>query len=274
MIIKTLVENTSKSEEFNCEHGLSLYIETKKHKLLFDLGVSDLFIENAQKLGVDLSLVDSVVISHGHYDHGGGLKEFLKINSKAIIYLHQEAFKEHYSIRSKGEKVYIGLDKELMDNKRIIFVNDNLKIDDELEIISNIKGKKLLPLSNQNLLMKVDSSYVQDDFKHEQNLIIREDELTVLLAGCCHKGIVNIIESISKIYKKPLDYVIGGFHLHKLLSNKPEELELLKKIGQYLKNTESMYYTCHCTGIEPYEILKGIMEDKIEYLSTGNILTI
>ena len=72
MIIKVLSENTAASDEFGCEHGLSLYVETGKHRLLFDTGASDLFAKNAARLGVELSAVDTAVLSHGHYDHGGG----------------------------------------------------------------------------------------------------------------------------------------------------------------------------------------------------------
>lgn len=82
MLIKTLVENTSVSEDFGSEHGLSLYIETKKQKILFDVGASELFLQNAKKLGVNIADVDFLVISHGHYDHGGGLKTFLKRTQK------------------------------------------------------------------------------------------------------------------------------------------------------------------------------------------------
>ena len=82
MIIKTLVENTSLSKDFGSEHGLSLYIETKDSKILFDVGASELFLENAKKLNVDISNVDYLIISHGHYDHGGGLRGFLCKNTK------------------------------------------------------------------------------------------------------------------------------------------------------------------------------------------------
>ena len=104
MIIKTLVENTSKTGELKSEHGLSLYIETKKHKLLFDTGSSELYSVNAAKMGVDLAKVDIAVISHGHYDHGGGLETFLKINKKAKIYMHRNSLGKYYSNSSSGEK--------------------------------------------------------------------------------------------------------------------------------------------------------------------------
>jgi 7,8-dihydropterin-6-yl-methyl-4-(beta-D-ribofuranosyl)aminobenzene 5'-phosphate synthase len=85
MIIKVLAENTSATNDLCSEHGLSLYIETKGHKLLFDTGASAFFAENAIKMNVDLSAVDLAVISHGHYDHGGGLKTFLNINTCARV---------------------------------------------------------------------------------------------------------------------------------------------------------------------------------------------
>ncbi len=89
MLIKTLVENTSLSKDFGSEHGLSLYIETQNHKILFDVGASDLFLQNAKKLDVNIADVDFLAISHGHYDHGGGLKTFLEENTKAEVFLRK-----------------------------------------------------------------------------------------------------------------------------------------------------------------------------------------
>lgn len=135
MIIKTLVENTSISEEFTSDHGLCLYIETKKHKLMFDLGASALFVKNAKKMDVDLAAVDVVILSHGHYAPS---------------------------------------------------------------------------------------------------------------------------------------HVIGGFHLYSRPRGKYEDTILINQIGEYLSNTGSKYYTCHCTGIEPYKILKDTMKEQITYLATGS----
>ena len=123
MIIKALAENTSVSEEYRAEHGLSIYIETGNHKLLFDTGRGGLFLENAEKMGVDLSKVDTAVISHGHYDHGGGLPYFLEINQTAKIYIHKKAFGDYYSSRPDGT-AYIGLDKNFKDHPQIIFTDE------------------------------------------------------------------------------------------------------------------------------------------------------
>lgn len=270
MIIKTLVENTSTSEDFGSEHGLSLYIETKTHKLLFDTGASALFAENAEKMNVDLSDVDLAVISHGHYDHGGGLKAFLSVNNKAKVYLDEKAFEKHYANRPNNDKRYIGLDESLLPNDRFIFIGEHLVIDDELELFSRVTGETLSPSGNKDLFMAVGQSIVADDFSHEQNLIIKEDGKNVLVAGCAHKGIVNILEHFRLDKGYLPSHVIGGFHLYNRATDKDEDPAVVKEIGKYLQNTRAKFYTCHCTGINSYNSLKLILGERVEYLSTGS----
>ena len=101
-----LCENTALSEKYACEHGLSLYIETGSHKILFDTGQTDVFVKNAHLMDIDLTLADTVIISHGHYDHGGGLKKLLDINRHAAVYINEHAFEPHYN----GTNKYNGLD--------------------------------------------------------------------------------------------------------------------------------------------------------------------
>lgn len=274
MIVKVLAEDTSESIGFIREHGLCLYIETINHKILFDTGASAVFAQNACKLNVDISEVDLVVISHGHYDHGGGLKTFLSINSKAKVYCHQRAFEKYYSNRPNGVKEYIGLDETILNHERFVFCEDYLAIDEELELFSGVKGEKLTPPGNANLFLKVGDNYLQDDFSHEQNLIISENGKTLLIVGCAHKGIVNIVEHFWSQRGCMPDFIIGGLHLNYHGNDECDDSNLVNEIGEYLLNTNTKCYTCHYTGAQAYSRLKTIMGEKIEYLSTGNQLTI
>ncbi|NMA68045.1 MAG: MBL fold metallo-hydrolase [Desulfitobacterium sp.] len=276
MLIKTLVENTTLSQEFGCEHGLSLYIETKDHKILFDVGASELFLHNAKKLDVDIANIDFLVISHGHYDHGGGLKTFFQENTKARVFLHHLAFGQHYAIRPNNELEFIGLDEKLKDNKQITFASDRFLISDSIHVFSNIPRRESPPKSNSGLLMEYKGERVEDDFAHEQNLVIEEDGKTLLVTGCAHNGIINILEHFHSLKGKMPDYVVGGFHLSSPSGENEniDWIDRIDRIGKHLLSTKGKFFTCHCTGIPAYERLKAIMGDKIAYLSVGSEITI
>lgn len=274
MIIKTLMENTKIDENLACEHGLSLYIETGNLKILFDMGASGLFAENAEKMNVDLAQVDVAVISHGHYDHGGGLETFMKLNSKAMIYINKSGFEGHYALSESKGYEYIGLPSGIENSKRIVFVENEKKITEEIILFSNVKGNKFYPKGNDILYKEKSGAMIIEDFSHEQNLIIKENNISVLFAGCAHKGIINIIEHIEDSGYGMADYVVGGFHLYNRADNKDQDETTVKQIGEYLKSTKAKYFTGHCTGIESYEVLKKIMKDKIEYIGTGSHINI
>ena len=273
MKLIVLSENSSVSDTLEHEHGLSIYIETAEHRILFDTGAGSAFQRNAEKLGVDLATVDLLVISHGHYDHGGGLRTFLEVNSHAKIYLHKQAFEAHYSKQTEGA-AHIGLDQTLLPNKRFVFCGDDFAVDENIEVFSRVKSKRFFPSCNATLLMKHGDGFVPDDFAHEQNLVIRRNGKTMLIAGCAHKGIVNIVDACKDRLGQYPDYVVSGFHLSGSRGNRSEAPDVVDAIGEYLASTHSRYYTCHCTGTENFQRLRRIMGEKIQTLSTGDRISI
>ena len=288
MLIKGLVENTTVNDKLRSEHGLSIYVETKKHKILFDLGASNLFVKNAKELGLDLSEVDTVIISHGHADHGGGLKYFLEVNKKALIYVNRDAFTKHYSMRNDNKHHDISLDanlksavfeenvvdsngESLLGKSRFVFVGDFFKIDDELTVFSGVKGEKYWPKTNANLY---GADLKPDQFNDEQNLIITENGKKILFSGCSHNGIINIIEKFEQLEHTHADITIGGFHLSSPGLGITEDERVIKIIAKELDFRGMKYYTCHCTGLEVYKKLKDILGDNLDYLAAGTVIKI
>lgn len=263
MKIAVLIENTQYQPEYSAEHGLSLYIETNKHKILFDFGQSDAYLENANKLGIDLTQVDIAVLSHGHYDHGGGLKRFLEINTQAIVYVNKNAFKEHYN----GTNKYIGMNQELKDHPRLKMLEEDFVIDEQLELITCNKKEEFIPIDCAGLNVKVNDCYIPDTFRHEQYLMIHENNRNVLISGCSHKGVINLVHWLHP------DVLIGGFHYKKEIITETGN-QVLDNAIQYLSSYDTIYYTAHCTGIKQYEYMKRRMKDKLYYLSSGEVLVL
>ena len=260
MKLWVLAENTRSAEDFRCEHGLSLYMEVNGHRILFDAGQSDAFLYNAEALGIDLSAVDMAILSHGHYDHGGGLKQFLQANQKAPVYLSQHAFGQHCSKTG----AYIGLDPALTQNERLIFTEDRYVIDDTLTLLSCNEQPREASFNACGLSRRTEKGLIPDDFRHEQYLLIEEEGRRILISGCSHKGILNIMQ-----WLKP-DVLIGGFHFMRLDPDtaKADLLSAAEELAAY----PTTYYTGHCTGLPQYALLKSVLGDRLSYMSTGEML--
>ena len=304
MRIINLAENTEGAAGCGFEHGLCFYIETERHKLLMDTGQSDLFIRNAEKLGVDLTKVDTVVLSHGHYDHGGGILPFTKINPDAKIYVQASAFGGYYSMDSKGEPHYIGLAEGIAELPQIVVVGGKsdtveaasaqpeatqneanareeetfedgiYRIDDELSLFTGIGSEYPIPSANQRLMKKTEEGFVQDDFGHEQCLVIKEGSKSVLLSGCAHHGILNILDRYRELYGGDPDVVISGFHMMKRHGYSDADITMIIDTALELRKLHTVFYTGHCTGVEPYNAMKKLMGDKLHYVHSGDEIRI
>ena len=257
MKITALIENTS-ARGLPTEHGLSLFVETAEHKFLFDMGQTDLFARNAETLGIALSKVDFAVLSHGHYDHGGGLNTFLARSDHAPVYMSRFAFEPHYN----GTEKYIGLDQDLKSSNRLVLVDEDMPIAEGITVYGCHHAPKVVDFGSCGLNMIQDGRMTEDDFRHEQYLLVVENGKRILFSGCSHRGILNIMH-----WFRP-DICIGGFHLSKLPLD-----ETLAGYAKALDAYPTAYYTGHCTGTAQYQFMKERMRN-LHYLSVGDSIVI
>lgn len=273
MKVVTLLENTTCRDDLACAHGLSLYIETARNKILFDMGPDESFLKNAEVLGVDISKVNIAFLSHGHSDHVGGLEAFCKVNRGADVLVHPAAYGEFYS--KDGEEFrYIGV-KEMLDKAsgRTVPTAGTLPMGQMLLFSGVPKDEKAME-SSAALHEKKGESYVTDDFLHEQNLVVTENGKSVLFAGCAHHGVVSIVEMAEWITGKRPDVVFGGFHMFRLAEGDPAGDALIEETGKKLLEGDTVYYTGHCTGDYAYNKLKAILGDRLQPMTGGTVVEI
>lgn len=273
MRIINLVENELGKSGCEAAHGLSFYVETENHKLLFDSSPSEIVIRNAQKLGVDLPAVDTVILSHGHYDHSGGILPFVELNPQAKIYMQHNAGGEYYAFDGEEQGFrYIGIDKKILSLPQVQLLKGETKIDDELQVFTVDHRAYPLPSTNKRLRELCNGQYIQDEFHHEQNLLLTADGKKILFCGCAHNGILNVMETLErKLGPASLpDLVIGGFHLMKRIEFSEADTAEVTEIANRLKNYKAHFATCHCTGLPVFNQMKEILGEQLSYVHSGD----
>ena len=254
-----LSDNRTNESHLNTEHGLSILLETDKHRILLDTGASDVFIRNAEKMGIDLSTVDYVFISHGHSDHAGGVEHLMKINDKAQVIVSPDAVSgKFFSKRRYLHSITTEWPEEMQE--RMVFVDDSCEIAEGIHAISHIPQTYPMPQGNQHLFVQnSEGDYVPDDFRHELALYV--DGL--LFTGCAHSGLENILAACPW----PVKTVVGGFHLLDDHETEKELAVLAQRLKAKYPNTQ--FYTSHCTGDKVFAILKTEMGNQLHAFSCG-----
>lgn len=260
MKISILSENSTQGPAVTPEFGLSILIECAGKTVLFDSGSSGNFANNARAMGIDLSAVDYAVLSHGHFDHADGFEEFMRINDHAPIYVH-EGYDGRY-IKKGG--MYIGVASALAGHERVSVLSETTEIAEGLTLLSYESANAVNPISDEDMLVETPAgALVPDDFSHEHYLLACEGDTRLLVTGCTHRGIANVMHWTRNL---GVTHVTGGFHL---MGMKPQEYGQLVDLAKGLLAYPVRYFTCHCTGIEQYARLKQEMGGRIAYAGTG-----
>ena len=279
-----LSDNRSSDSRLSTEHGLSILLETERHKILLDTGASDVFIQNAELLGVNLSDVDYVFISHGHSDHAGGLQYFLEHNRQAQVIVSPDAMSGMF-FSKRGNLHSITTEWPEIDENRLILIDQTCEIEEDIHVIAHIPQNHPMPKGNQNLYVQdVNGDYIHDDFRHELALYV--DGL--LFTGCAHSGLENILAACPY----PVNFVVGGFHLldgqelpeqrepsssierpSRDGSRQSQSEEELQELAERLKEQypTTRFYTSHCTGDNVFEVMKGVMGKQLQPFCAGTI---
>jgi 7,8-dihydropterin-6-yl-methyl-4-(beta-D-ribofuranosyl)aminobenzene 5'-phosphate synthase len=247
--ITVLVENSVNERDLKAEHGLSFHIETGSVRLLFDTGQSDLVVQNAQRLNIALNNLNAVVLSHGHYDHTGGLRAVLELSPKAKVFHHPAALAPKFVRTSGGKSRALGIRSANLD---ALHKHKGAKIETHTvtQIVEGIfvtgKIPRETPFENTGGKFFLDEDCLQPDpLLDDQSLFFDTQNGVIVVLGCAHSGIVNTLNYIQELTEgRPIHCLIGGLHL---LSANEERVE--KTIEAFRRCNVKHLAPGHCTGL-------------------------
>jgi 7,8-dihydropterin-6-yl-methyl-4-(beta-D-ribofuranosyl)aminobenzene 5'-phosphate synthase len=266
--ITTLIENVVYGDSLVAEHGLSLAIETPNGMILFDTGQSGRFLENARILGIDIKKIVAVVLSHGHYDHTGGLEAFCAVNPGAEIFAKPELFVPKFKNAGTSTQKFIGTKYvPALYDKRIKWIEKTTEILPGIHVVPDIPLANAWDTHFGTMSIQTESDFVPETFADEQFLVIEEKNKIDIISGCSHRGITNIVASASGRFGLPIGLVLGGFHT-KDANQTTVDMILEDLVGRDIEAIG----VCHCTGVEKYPDIKKAFGAKAFYNITGKTI--
>jgi 7,8-dihydropterin-6-yl-methyl-4-(beta-D-ribofuranosyl)aminobenzene 5'-phosphate synthase len=250
-----LVENTASRNDLQAEHGLAFWIEYAGKSILWDTGQSDILLQNAQVLGIDLKRADAIVLSHGHYDHTGGLSAVRHQAPQVPVYLHPAAIKAKYSQKASSVR-YIGMSdaaRQVVRSGPVVWTQTPLEILPGMWITGQVP--RVTPYEDTGGAFFRDADCrVKDNLPDDQSLFIETEKGLVVVLGCGHSGVVNILDFISRLSgKKEIYAVIGGMHLLNADSTRID-----RTIAAFRKYRVQIIVPLHCTGFVATEAMKNV----------------
>lgn len=279
--IVTLMENTAATAKLYHEHGLSFYLEFFGERLLLDTGASDRCFINARRMGFDMTEVMKAAITHNHHAHAGGLKALFRLNPYIKVYMKKASARSFY-LKHGLKKHQVGLDGEFFKKhaKRFVLFESFQELSDGAYLVSCETFETDLGMKDKKYLIKQGRKYLPDDVTHEVFGVFfpkrTEEGGCVVVTGCAHCGILNVLETVRKNWPNaPILSVIGGFHLMGKNTNTINlPIDAVKILASELKKLViGNIYVCHCVGQKGYELLRNELSDKVQYIQTGEELS-
>jgi len=276
MKVTVLIENsvvTLLPTGLYAEHGLSMFVDTGKYKILFDTGQTGKVVENAIKLGIDLKKVDFLVLSHGHYDHTGGLRAVLEYIGREIdVYAHPDVFASHWVSASQERYIGIPFRKEELESlgARFHLIKDAKELVPGVYFSGEIPRVTPFEKVDERMFLKVGDKKEPDLIKDDASLFLKGERGIVVLLGCAHSGVINILEHAKSITGEEKIYgVIGGTHLSAASSKQIEETVI-----KFAQMELRLIAANHCTGLSVAAHLKEIFGSKFRFGGVGEVFNL
>jgi len=275
MKLHVLCDNFASGRGVLAEHGLSLLLEHDGSKIVFDAGQSDIFVRNSVFMGLDLASVNAMVISHGHYDHTGGIAKFCGANSKASIYLQQGCLQKRYrpAKNAANGMVDIGIadNANFKDDIRLRFhyTDVPIRIADGVTLSGKVPRQYNIEADPGDFFIAgEDGLFLPDMFEDEQFMAIEGKSGIFVFIGCAHAGVMNCIEYAKCLFPgKKIAGVVAGMHMKSMLQQRYEvTMEYLRHLSP------DVIIPLHCTGIVAMAELKNYFGDRCRLCGAGDSL--
>lgn len=273
--IVTLMEDAApKNGGLVHEHGLSLYIEYNGKRFLFDTGTTNKFLINADRMGVNLDNLDGCIISHNHYDHGGGYLYLARRKYKLpCLYIGENFFDVKYKMGDGGSMTFLASGITPLVLKR--FGVEHVECRDWLELcpgawmVSGFKMENDFEKPVARFTREVQGQIDVDQFKEEASLVFETERGLVFVVGCSHPGIVNMIRKVQAKFDKPIYAVYGGTHLVAA-----DDKRIKKTLDFCEKSGIKVLGMCHCTGKHAEDMIKERSQFQWAHLAPGDVVII